>query len=69
MHRALSLLERDFPVSLRASVFHLLHHLPYYIRGFGLTYSFWMYPFERFNSWVARCVLNRRFPESTVVET
>ena len=28
-----------------------------------------MYPNERFNSWVTRQVLNRRFPESTVIET
>lgn len=26
-------------------------------------------PYERFNSWITRRVLNRRYPESTVVET
>ena len=28
-----------------------------------------MYPYERFNSWINRQVLNRRFPESMVIET
>ena len=28
-----------------------------------------MYPFERFNSWIARRVKNRRYPEATVKET
>ena len=65
----LVLLERDFPLSLQVIVFHLLHHLPHFIDRFGPVYNFWMYPYERFNSWVARRVLNRRFPESTVVET
>ena len=42
VHRVLSLLERDFPVSLHVIVFHLLHHLPMFIRRFGPTYGFWM---------------------------
>lgn len=46
VHKALSLIECDFPVSLNVSVFHLLHHLPTYLRRFGPVYSFWMYPFE-----------------------
>lgn len=28
-----------------------------------------MYPYERFNSWVMRRVLSRRFSESVVIET
>ena len=28
-----------------------------------------MYPYERFNCWITRRVLNRRFPESNVIET
>ena len=69
MHRALSYLERDFPVSLHVCVFHLLHHVPFYIRRFGPPHGYWMYPFERFNSWVIKRVHNRRYPEATVVET
>ena len=69
VHRALALLERDFPVSLHVVVFHLLHHLPFYLQRFGPIYGYWMYPFERFNSWVIRRVNNRRYPEATVVET
>ena len=69
VHRVLSLLERDFPVSLHVIVFHLLHHLPMFIRRFGPAYGFWMYPFERFNSWIGRRVQNRRYPEATVIET
>ena len=69
LHRVLSLLERDFPVSLHVIVFHLLHHMPMFIRRFGPAYSFWMYPMERFNSWIAARITNRRHPETTVLES
>ena len=69
LHRVLSTLERDFPVSLHVIVFHLLHHLPMYIRRFGPVRCYWMYPMERFNSWITCRVLNRRFPEATVLQT
>ena len=69
VHKALVLIERDFPLSLQVIVVHLLHHLPKYISRFGPVYNFWMYPYERFNSWVTRRVMSRRFPESTVIET
>ena len=69
VHHTLALIERDFPLSLQVIVFHLLHHLPMFLRRFGPVYSFWMYPYERFNSWITRRVLNRRYPEPTVVET
>ena len=69
VHESLSLLERDFPVSMHVIVFHLLHHLPLYLNRFGPCCVYWMYPYERFNSWVIRRVQNRRYPESTVIET
>ena len=69
VHRVLALLERDFPVSLHVIVFHLLHHLPNFLSRFGPANGFWMYPFERFNSWISRRLHNRRYPESTVIET
>ena len=69
VHRVLSLLERDFPISLHVVVFHLLHHLPMFVRRFGPIRSYWMYPMERFNSWISRRVLNRRYPEATVLAT
>ena len=34
-----------------------------------LVNGFWMYPYERFNSWITRRVTNRRYPEATVMET
>ena len=40
VHRALALIERDFPVSLNVISLHLLHHLPMYIRRFGPVYEF-----------------------------
>ena len=40
-----------------------------FVQQFGPTHSFWMYPMERFNSWISWRVLNRRYPESTVMET
>ena len=56
-------------MSMQVIVFHLLHHLPIFLRRFGPVYSFWMYAFERFNSWIGRRILNRRYPEATVIET
>lgn len=69
VHKVLALVERDFPVSMQVIVFHLLHHVPMFLKRFGPVHSFWMYNFERFNSWIIRRVLNRRYPESTVIET
>ena len=69
VHQVWSLIERDFPVSMNVIVFHLLHHLPMFIRCFGPVRSYWMYPMERFNSWISRRVINRRFPEATVLQT
>ena len=69
VHKALVLIERDFPLSMQFIVFHLLHHLPMFLRRFGPVYGFWMFPYERFNSWFTRRVTNRRYPEATVVET
>ena len=60
IHKALSRLERDFPVTLHIVVFHLLHHVPAYIARFGPVYSHWMYPYERFNSWLI-CRVHNRF--------
>ena len=54
VHRALACFERDFPVSLQLIVFHLLHHLPRYVKLYGPVYGFWMFPYERFNSWISR---------------
>jgi len=48
---------------------HLLHHVVNGIRQFGPVYSTWMYPFERFNSWICRRALNRYRPEATIMET
>lgn len=69
VHRVLALIERDFPVSLNVISFHLLHHLPMYIRRFGPVYEFHMFPMERFNSWIGKRVMNKRFPEATVLES
>ena len=69
VHEVLASMERDFPLSLQVIVVHLLHHLPAFISRFGQFHSFSMYPFERFNSWITKRVLNRRYPESAVVET
>ena len=69
VHRVLSLIERDFPVTVLVIMLHLLHHLPMFIRRFGPVYGFWMFPVERFNSWISKRALNRRFPEATVLES
>lgn len=69
VHHVLSLLERDFPVTMHVITLHMLHHLLMYLRRFGPVYGYWMYPMERFNSWISCRILNRRYPEATVLET
>ena len=48
---------------------HLLHHVADGVRNFGPVYGSWMFSYERFNSWLHRRVMNRRFPEATLMET
>ena len=45
------------------------HHIPEGIRRLGPVYGTWMYPFERFNSWMCRRVMNRYRPEATIMAT
>jgi hypothetical protein len=39
-HQALACIERDFPSSLQTFVFHLLHHLPTYVKHYGPPSNF-----------------------------
>lgn len=49
---------------------HILRHVPSGIEEFGpAVHSWWMYVYERLNSWICRRVLNRHHPEATVMET
>ena len=48
---------------------HILHHVTDGLRRYGPVYSTWMYPYERFNSWMCRRAMNRRRPEATIIET
>ena len=58
VHRVLSLLERDFPVALHVIVFHHLHHMPMFLCRLRAACGFWMYPKERFNSWICARITN-----------
>lgn len=48
---------------------HLMHHLVEGIKAHGPLYGTWMFPYERFNSWLHRRVMNRSLPEATLIET
>ena len=48
---------------------HLIHHLLDGVKEFGPTHSTWMYAYQRFNRWLYRRVMNRCYPESTLMET
>lgn len=48
---------------------HLIRHIAEGIQRFGPVYGTWMYPFERFSSWICQRVKNRTHPEATVIET
>lgn len=67
-HQGLCMLERDFPVSLQTFYFHLLHHLPQYIRMYGPPKNFWMFPYERFNHTLTAAISNNQHPEVSAVK-
>lgn len=69
LNEAMALMERDFPCVIQDISLHLLHHIVEGIRVTGPVQGMWMFPFERFNSWIARRVTSRRYPEATVMET
>ncbi|XP_015765420.1 PREDICTED: uncharacterized protein LOC107344281 [Acropora digitifera] len=48
---------------------HIFHHSVAGIQQFGPVHGWWMYCYERFNSWICHRVKNRQFPEATVWET
>lgn len=62
-------MERDLPIALQNVTTHILRHMVEGIAKFGPLYTTWMFPFERMNSWFTRRVLNRQYPESTIMET
>jgi len=46
-----------------------VHHIVKVIKQHGPVHSWWMYVYERFNSWICQRVKNRRHPEVNVMET
>lgn len=58
----LCLCEALFPQSEFTIVFHLLAHCVHYIRKWGPSASFWMFPMERYVGYLARGVTNRSRP-------
>jgi len=48
---------------------HTLHHMVEGMEHFGPVYGTWMFPFERFKSWMCRRAVNRFRPEATIMET
>ncbi|XP_052694496.1 uncharacterized protein LOC128172788 [Crassostrea angulata] len=68
-HSALSLFERDFPLSMQNLVTHLLHHVVDGFPTFGPLYGRWLFPYERANGWINRQCLKKGAEEATVMET
>ena len=48
---------------------HILRHIIDGMDHFGPVHGTWMFAYERFNSWLHRRTLNRRYPEATLMET
>ena len=48
---------------------HLIRHIFDGVKHSGSVYASWMFAYERFNSWLHRRVMNRRYPEATLMET
>ena len=54
---------------MKVITMHLIRHVADGIKQFGPVYGTWMYPYERFNSWMCQRTLNRSNPEATILET
>ena len=67
VHRVLSLLERDFPVSLQVVMLCLLHHFPLYIRPLVQYMDTGCFQLEDLTLGLPEECLSRRYPESTVL--
>ncbi|CAC5363257.1 unnamed protein product [Mytilus coruscus] len=52
---------------LQTFYFHLLHHLPQYIRLYGPPRNFWMFPYERYNHTLTEAVSNNQYPELSAI--
>ena len=48
---------------------HMVCHIARGIASHGPVDSWWMYVYERMNSWICGRVTNRRHPEANVMET
>ncbi|XP_035688707.1 uncharacterized protein LOC118424238 [Branchiostoma floridae] len=69
IHQCLARLERDFPVTIMTAIVHWMSHITPYISEYGPTKTYWMYLYERMNSFLSKRVKNRQHPESTAVES
>ena len=67
MKLALSLMERDFPLSFSNITLHLLVHMAESLKKKGPAHSRWMFPFERLNSVISRQVKSRKHPEVSCI--
>ena len=47
----------------------MVHHISKGIATHGPVHSWWMFVYERMNSWICRRVTNRCHPEANVMET
>ncbi|OMO92395.1 Transposon, En/Spm-like protein [Corchorus capsularis] len=65
---ALCNLEKVFPPSFFTIMVHLVIHLPLQAKLGGPVSPWWMYPVERFLGKLGAYVLNKRFPEGSIVE-
>lgn len=68
-HDKISVIGNIKQYSLQVIMMHILHHIVDGIRYKGPVYGTWMFPYERFNSWVCKRALNRANPEVTIMET
>ena len=48
---------------------HMVRHIARGIASHGPVHSWWIYVYERMNSWICRRVTNRCHPEANVMET
>jgi hypothetical protein len=66
VQRVMENVEQYMPQSEMCIVFHLISHIPATIQRWGPVRAYWMFPFERYISFLVRCIKNRRSPEASL---
>ena len=68
LRRAVHMFEQAFPRTEHCMLLHLLEHICEAVSRLGPTFTYWMYPFERFVGMVCRSLHDKAHPAQNFVD-